>query len=374
MSPFILPIAANWACHSRAEDADHAKTWRFFVLPRISDITHPTGSLARLPKLVPSFSSKGFARCTSETTGAEISRASEALQAVGGTIKGAFLISAFDIFHNLLESPETYYTGKELIFIDSGGYELSGSLDGTEPREVDETPSLPFTKDNYASVLSRLPEDLPFVVANFDFGTHGMGMNEQIKSASALLRGYPSFLHNFIAKPTSKRAKYLNMEEIISHLEDMRCFHILGVTEREIGNTILSRLVNIATLRRAMDEHGIAMPIHIWGGLDPITTPMYFCAGAEIFDGVSWMRYGYYNDMSVPRDAYTALEMGVQAKPGPSTYLRYANNLNYLETLELRMEKFVSEGCSNFAVFATHAEMMEASYRAMMSKLKRKRR
>ena len=158
------------------------------MLPRISDITHPTGSVARLPKLVPSFSSKGFARCTSEATGAEISRASEALQAVGGTIRSAFLISAFDIFHGLVEFPETYYAGKELIFMDSGGYELSGSLDGTEPREVDETPSLPFTKDNYASVLSRLPEDLPFVVANFDFGTHGMAHHlETVLEAAEIL-------------------------------------------------------------------------------------------------------------------------------------------------------------------------------------------
>lgn len=341
------------------------------MLARTTEIVHPTGSVCRLPKLVPSFSSKGFARSKSQETGAWISHSSHALMAVGGTITGAFLLSAFDMFHGLIESPEIYYAGKELIFVDSGGYELTSSMDSTEPNEVDEQRDERFSEDDYDSVLSRLPEDLPFVVANYDHAARGLKMDTQIRAASTLLDEYPSFLHNFIAKPTSKRSRYINIDDIISHLDELRHFAVLGVTEREIGNTVRKRLVNIATLRLAMDDRGISMPIHVWGGLDPVMTPMYFCAGAEIFDGVSWMRYGYYNNASIPRDAYTVLELGVQAGPGPSVYLRYMHNLNYLEKAETQMERFVAEGCADFSLFGTHSEAIESGYRAMTSRIAR---
>lgn len=348
------------------------------MLARVTELLHPTGSISRLPKLVPSFSSKGFARVKSQRTGARISHSSHALDAVGGTIAGAFLLSAFDIFHSLIESPEIYYSEKELIFIDSGGYELSSVMDGTEPHEVDGQDHVrrvePFTEDEYSSVLKRLPENLPFVIANYDHAAQGLKMDAQIAAAHALFGEYPSLLHDFIVKPTSKQSRFLHIEEIIAHIDNLHEVHILGVTEREIGNSVLNRLANIATLRLAMDDRGINMPIHVWGGLDPVLTPMYFCAGAEIFDGVSWMRYGYHRDTSIPRDAYSVLELGAQEGPGRSAYFRYMHNLNYLEVAEIHMEQFVTEGCADFSLFGTHWEAIETSHRAVMSKIARTRR
>ena len=278
----------------------------------------------------------------------------------------------------MIESPEIYYPEKELIFIDSGGYELLSAMDSTEPHEVDGQDHARdaelFTEDEYRSVLKHLPENLPFVIANYDHAARGLEMDAQVAAARALFGEYPSFLHDFIAKRTSRRARFLDIEEIIAHVDDLRGFHILGVTEREIGNSVLNRLANIATLRLAMDDRGINMPIHVWGGLDPVLTPMYFCAGAEIFDGVSWMRYGYYRDTSIPRDAYTVLELGAQEGPSRSAYFRYAHNLNYLEVVEIHMEQFVTEGCADFSLFGTHWEAIETSHRAMMSKIARTRR
>jgi len=326
--------------------------------------------LVRLPKLVPAFSSKGFFTDVDPKTGKRVSEVANALDAHGPTLT-TLLVSSFDMFHGLLRDPGAHFRGKELVFVDSGGYELSEDFDGTEPRQYAGKPALEFNQDQYDAVLRALPRDLPFVIANFDFASRGLEVESQIRSARALLAQYPSFLSDFIVKPSARRAAYLDVEEIVFHLNDMRSFQILGITEREAGKTLLDRLVTIARLRQALDERGMTTPIHVWGGLDPLITPMYFCAGAEVFDGISWMRYGYHDDVALPRDAYTALVFGIQAQKTRSIHLRLANNLDYLEKAEMRMKEFVQDGCASFSVFGAHCTAIEAGYRALLSRVAR---
>ena len=52
---------------------------------------------------------------------------------------------------------------------------------------------------------------------------------------------------------------------------------------------------NIAQIRRALDGVGLDTPLHVFGSLDTVTTPMYFMAGADIFDGLTWLRFAFYN-------------------------------------------------------------------------------
>ncbi len=47
---------------------------------------------------------------------------------------------------------------------------------------------------------------------------------------------------------------------------------------------------NIAKLRKALDKAGLNIPLHVFGSLDTVTTPLYFLAGADIFDGLTWLR------------------------------------------------------------------------------------
>ena len=57
-----------------------------------------------------------------------VSEATLALDLVGNFIKDSILVSAYDIYHGHLRDPGRYFPDKELIFIDSGGYELSPAL------------------------------------------------------------------------------------------------------------------------------------------------------------------------------------------------------------------------------------------------------
>jgi hypothetical protein len=70
---------------------------------------------------------------------------------------------------------------------------------------------------------------------------------------------------------------------------------VLGVTEKELGATVFACMKNIAQLRLEMEKKSLEIPIHIFGSLDPITSPLYYLSGADIFDGLSWLRYSFGN-------------------------------------------------------------------------------
>jgi hypothetical protein len=151
----------------------------------------------------------------------------------------------------------------------------------------------------------------------------------------------------------------------------MRRFHVVGVTEKELGSNILDRLITVASIRCALDRAALKnLPLHVWGGLDPIMTPLYFCAGAELFDGVSWLRYGYANDCATTRDAYTVLEGLAQTPWRRAEAIRLAKNLSYLETATIHMRQFVDHGGTRFDVLGERHAVIEQTVAALYSELK----
>jgi hypothetical protein len=338
------------------------------MLARRTTLNHPIGATVDLPRLVPSFSSKGFPFFADKETGRKLSEVTDALEMTGPTISDSILVSAYDIHHDFLRQPERFYANKELVIIDSGGYELSLVFDSTEPEQGPYEPDDSYDNAAYLEVLRRLPSQYPIVVTNFDHESRGKPVEEQIIEAQALFNSFPQFLHDFIVKPSGRR-RYIDIDDCIRHLDKMRRFHVLGVTEKELGSNLLERLVNIATLRSAMNRKSIETPIHVWGGLDPVVTPLYFCAGGEIFDGVSWLRYGYYADSSITRDAFTAIQLGVQTPWRRAEAMRMAANISYLETLTIRLRRFVDGGCCDFGVFGTHSDALCGAYQALCTKI-----
>ncbi len=338
------------------------------MLARRSVLQHPQGATIDMPRLVPSFSSKGFPFVENKELKREISEVNDALELTGPIINDSILISAYDISHKYLVRPERFYGNKELVIIDSGGYELSVDFDSTEPKQDPYTPDKNYRLESYKRVLSALPKNRPIAITNFDHESIGKDIEIQIQSAQALFNRYPEYLHDFIIRP-SVHKRFVNLDEIIFSIEKMRRFHIIGVTEKELGGTILDKLVDIANLRTAMNKKGIDGPIHVWGGLDPVTSPLYFFAGAEIFDGVSWLRYGYFSDAAIPRDSYTALDLGIQTSWKKAQTIRLAKNLGYLDTLTLRMRQFVDKGKPDFSIFSTHHKAIEIAYNALCTRV-----
>jgi hypothetical protein len=126
---------------------------------------------------------------------------------------------------------------------------------------------------------------------------------------------------------------------------------------------------NIAALRLAMDDAGINKPIHIYGSLDPITSILYFLAGAEIFDGLTWLRYGYAEGLACYRNIYSVRAIGIRAREAFIKAMTMRNNLSYLLDLTDQMRKFLLD--SDFERFGNNARDIRAGYELLLTRNKR---
>jgi hypothetical protein len=102
-------------------------------------------------------------------------------------------------------------------------------------------------------------------------------------------------------------------------------------------------MAGVARLRDQLDATDVDRPIHVFGGLDPLHTPLYFAAGAEIFDGLSWLRYLWFEGVAVHRSSLSVLA-GQQAKGHQEAVeIAMAQSLDMIEKLERRLKNFVNE-------------------------------
>jgi hypothetical protein len=278
-------------------------------LARSSDLEVAPGRVVQTPVLVPSLSSKGFAPVEIEERAVPAPAAY--LELLGSALTEALLISSFDIHHGQLSSDglvanfsASPYARPALLIIDSGWYEARLWADVGEPYE-DARIARPWSYDDFESVVESLDPELSAVLVNWDAEHASKGQpsyEEQIARAQEFFEKYSRFCSDFLLKP-ERMSKWHHFRQLVPHAGRLNAFDIVGVTEKELGDTITDRLVALAYLRRAMDDARVHKPIHVFGGLDPLYAPLYFAAGAEVFDGLSWLRYAYSDGLAVYREA-----------------------------------------------------------------------
>lgn len=331
------------------------------MLARKSEIHHPLGIKLETPLLVPSFSSKGFGFNKSGKSEVEgiCSVASEYLTET-------MLISAFDIACEHLPIFESAIT--ELTFVDSGGYEISDFHDLSAVynyplKEQD------WSVEKLTEVYSSLPGHIPAVFVGYDHPDLRMPLHEQIELAKKLLSSYPKQLHTLLIKPETEDQDYVQVKNVVASCEDLSGFHIIGFTEKELGSSILKRMANIAEIRIAMDDNNINLPIHVYGSLDPITSILYFLSGAEIFDGLTWLRYGYANGYACYWNNYGAKAIGIDRNDDFIKAKTIQENLSSLKILTNQMQKFLLE--YDFKQFVHNPDFFRDSYDLLRTKNKR---
>lgn len=355
------------------------------MLARRSSLSHPVAGEVDLPLLVPAFSSKGFGLRSIKRNGhrQDYTPVVYELSDFARSESTAVLISAYDLHFGHFNAPELldyepqdYLRNARLVFVDSGGYELIPDFDSTEPRDFPPQIKSGYWSEEYASVLEHytsLENPLPLMVANFDHGSRRKPLHEQIEEARTLFRRFPECTTNFIIKPLTKSGEVVNPQDLSpTAFADLRGFSVIGVTEKELGRNVIDRLKGVAALRKGLDEAGNEAPIHVWGGLDPIMTPLYFFAGAQIFDGVSWLRYAFKNGVAVNRECHSILneDMGVTA----SRTLNYADasvkNRRFLDNLSISLQQWVDYDGTKFDMFHSNVrEDLERAYEIMVSQI-----
>lgn len=301
----------------------------------------------RTPLLVPSFSSKGFP---------DIDKIVKTTEEV---IEGPIVISAYDLHYKKITPPFDFAS---LIFLDSGGYEASKDAELSDLGEHDDSP-LDWTKEKHEAVLARWQSSLPTVLISYDHPKERVTIPDQIEHARDVHRRYPNLVREILLKPETEEQKLLRIDSILPYVHSLADFDVIGVTEKEIGNSILTRMENIAKIRKKFDDIGLETPIHVFVSLDTITTPLYFLAGADVFDGLTWLRFAFHEGYTLYKHNYGALELGIAAKVHIIDGRTWFSNYRYLVDLQFELRRFLN--AYDFSCFNHHSDLFRKSYQSI---------
>jgi hypothetical protein len=308
--------------------------------------------IIRTPLLLPSFSSKGFPEVQS------------ILETTSEVIDSEILISAYDLHHNNLQGPFGF---AEAIFLDSGGYEAGLDVELSDLGKLEHAP-LDWTPESYQSIVSNWESQQPTIIISFDHPDIRTSTLDQIMKADETLPSGANIFREILFKPEKKDSDVVNVQAIVDHANRLHVFDSIGVTEKEIGTSQQQRMANIARIRQALNGSGLGdKPIHIFGSLDTISTPLYFVAGADIFDGLTWLRFSYHEGMTIYRHNYAAVKFGTQFKSNLVDARCSFENYYYIKELQLEMRTFLNE--QSFDSFSYHADLIEKAFRGVTEEI-----
>lgn len=305
----------------------------------------------RTPLLVPSFSSKGFPDVH------------KIIESCSELIEGVTLVSAYDLHYGKVRPPFDF---PKLIFLDSGGYEASKDAELSDLGDRDHHPK-EWTQEMHEGVLAKWQPSVPSVLISYDHPKARIKFAEQIERARAMAAGRTGFLRELLLKPETEHQTRLHIDDLLPHIHRLTDFDIIGVTEKEIGNSLVDRMKNIAKLRRALTKAGIDIPIHVFGSLDTISTPMYFLAGADIFDGLTWLRFAFHNGLTIYKHNFGALQLGVTTNSQIVDARCWYQNYYYMTDLELEMRRFLAS--QDFGSFKYHGDMFKTALESALESL-----
>lgn len=333
-------------------------------LARSRTLVHPSGVKLTTPLLVPSFSSKGFPR----TRGAK-AWAAGTLDIASEWLTDTMLLSAYDIHYGYLPKPSELPSTPELTIVDSGGYEagLDEDLSAAAPKEHEPKPWSP---EQLKETLDQWPDRFAAIFVSYDHPLRRLALAEQVAEAKRLFANYPKQMHSLLLKPETREQELLTkaLKTVADEPHLLSGFHTIGVTEKELGATLLDRMLRIAELRLALDRAEISAPIQVFGALDPISSCLFFLAGAEIFDGLTWLRFAYHEGLCVYRANYGALKVGITQRDALVDGKTMADNLNSLRDLELAMRRVALD--KKFEHFPHHQPLLSRAFDDLRVKLK----
>ena len=287
-------------------------------------------------------------------------------------LEESLLVSAFDIGHRLLEGVDAFKVGFKqsdyakpcLLIIDSGGYEEPGTPSGS-PFTGSAHGTFRWEEPDFVRVIDSLDREAAVAVVNWDSREP---YAKQTQRARDFFNTREHLGSVFLLKPP-KGSDYHNFDLLSEeNVALLGTFDIVGVTEREIGESIHDRLVNIARLRKSLDAAEVTIPIHVFGGLDPLLTPLYFAVGAEVFDGLGWLRYAYREGVAMHRAAGGLLSGNVKERPLSADFMVWRQNLREIMQLSENMRQFAELG-RDWDVFGTRSEYLRAVIEGLRKEL-----
>lgn len=286
------------------------------------------------PLLVPSFSSKGFSSKNKEGK----QQVQELHTYLKPHLLDASLVSSYDLYYQNITTEDIYVS--DIIFIDSGGYERSEDIELAEIYNKKYIPK-PWNFDLFSQTINGLQPLVPLTLVNYD-PEEKISFRDQISNARNFFKGYQEHASDFLCKPAPNSPEYIDVDQLIQHTNLLSQFSIIGFTEKELGDSVFNRCKSIFKIRKNLSDLGINTPIHIFGCLDPLNILAYFFCGADIFDGLSWLRFifkdgiaSYINSSAIISGKWLLEDSRLKA-------ILYAENLQELTKLMADMRYFTS--------------------------------
>jgi len=318
--------------------------------------------VGKTPMLVPAFSSKADP---------SIGLIMESLEEY---LSGPILVSAYDIKYN--KSMKLPVNFGDPIFLDSGGYECSMDTDLADTALSNYRPEK-WTRVEHGDVVDSWPNNRPTIVVSYDHPSSRNAIKAQADVAQAFFRGRTKILTEILLKPETEDQHYIELKSILGNLEALRAFDVIGITEKELGWNLLQRLENVAKIRMAMNELDIHKPLHLFGSLDPIACPLFFIAGADIFDGLTWLRYAFIDGLAVYEHHYGVIRQPYDYHYRRIRIQRLVDNLAELNRTRQQMVNYLMDG--NFKhfqhlrkpadYFKPHQDLIRDVHTALQSQL-----
>lgn len=221
----------------------------------------------KTPLLVPSYSSRGF------------SPIGQKFSLFSAYTTSASLFSAYDIHHGALPIDAAY--NSDIVLLDSGGYEAYSNSELALPKQ--------WSVELYRAVLSRLENRTTIIPVTFDYRSQ-VPTENQLEAGHQLGQEFSQFSWDCLIKPESPNEPCVNVDAVVRLIPSSPHFAIFGFTETELGHSLLERAKNVRRIRETLIQTGQDCPIHVFGCLDPLTIRCYFAAGADLFDGLQWLR------------------------------------------------------------------------------------
>ena len=200
----------------------------------------------------------------------------------------SYLLSLYD--YEYIIPPEFISTADSRIRIwDSGGYEamVCPTCESSMSKTWDE--------NAYVQTANRIPWNGLDVLVNYDTPSDPGCIQQQIEKALDLytkVKG--AYTRDLLIHVPDNTDPYILAETLVPYANE---FQILGLTEKEIAPTWAHGVYFINRLRTALSAlcTNRYIPIHVFGCFDLKTVVRFVLAGADIFDGLTWLRYLFLN-------------------------------------------------------------------------------
>jgi hypothetical protein len=198
------------------------------------------------------------------------------------------LISAYDYF--LLKQQNEIDAGfikkcfkDKFLFLDSGGYELQFSENkGWDPIV-------------YAEILNELNPEFYVGYDRIPSYSKVSITQDNIKNSCDFIKQYNSHKERVLLFHFSLKNTPIDEVDTVVQIiqKNHQIIDVIGFPERELGSNIIQACIFIKKLRQKLDKNRIFKPIHIFGCSDPKSIILFVLSGADLFDGLGWIKYAF---------------------------------------------------------------------------------